>query len=133
MWIDTLHLLLDGYDCNPKKLTDFEVVYNFLSETPKNMGMTKMIEPYVVRWKDKNGVVPGLTGFVTIAESHLAVHTFPDEKRVYADIFSCRPFDFKFAVNYFKNVFEPEKLETKIVRLNEGIIKTNNYGGNGTK
>lgn len=121
-WIDTLHLLIDGHDCNIKKLTDLESVYNFLSETPNDMGMTKMMEPYAIRWKDKNGVVPGITGFITIAESHLAVHTFPDDRRVYADVFSCRPFDSEKVIRIFRETFKPKKMNTKIVRKEEGII-----------
>jgi S-adenosylmethionine decarboxylase len=35
----------------------------------------------------------GLTGIVTIAESHLAIHTFPGYRFVQVDLSSCRAFD----------------------------------------
>ena len=120
--IDTLHLILDGDGCDVKKLGDLQAVYNFLDDVPSTIGMTKMIQPYVVKWKDKNSVHEGVTGFVTIAESHLAVHTFPDNGRVYADIFSCKQFDKDVVIKIFKDTFKPKKLKHKVVRLHDGVI-----------
>lgn len=120
--IDTLHLILDGNGCDPKKLADLEAVYNFLDDVPNKIGMVKMIQPYAVKWKDKGSVHEGITGFVTIAESHLAVHTFPDNGRVYADIFSCKHFDKDMAIKIFKETFKPKKLKFKVVREHEGVI-----------
>jgi S-adenosylmethionine decarboxylase len=120
--IDTLHLVLDGHGCDIKKIGDLKIVYNFLDDVPNRIGMTKMIQPYVVRWKDKGSVHEGLTGFVTIAESHLAVHTFPDNGRVYVDIFSCKQFDKEMVIKIFKETFKPKRLNHKVVRLHEGVI-----------
>ena len=119
--IDTLHLLLDGYGCDEKKLRDMDNVYDFLNKLPNKLRMTKMMQPYVVKWKDPGCLTPGLTGFVTIAESHLAVHTFPDDGRVYADIFSCKQFDTGNIEKYFHESFLPKKMQVRTVRRHDGI------------
>jgi len=120
--IDTLHLIIDGNGCNIKRISDFETVYRFLDDVPTTIGMVKMTQPYVVKWKDKGSVHEGLTGFVTIAESHLAIHTFPDNSRVYVDIFSCKQFDKDTVIEIFKKTFEPKKVDFKVVREHEGVI-----------
>lgn len=120
--IDTLHLVLDGNGCDIDKLADFNAVFNFLNDLPSELGMRKMTAPYVVRWHDKGAEKEGLTGFVTIAESHLSVHTFPDNGRVYADIFSCKQFDVKKVTEIFRRAFEPSKVVNKVVRKGEGVI-----------
>lgn len=120
--IDTLHLVIDGNGCNVDALKDLEGVYNFLDEIPLRIGMTKMIQPYVVKWKDKGSALEGVTGFVTIAESHISVHTFPDNARVYVDIFSCKHFDKEKILQIFEEHFRPKKMEFKVVREHEGVI-----------
>ena len=133
MEINTLHLVLDGFGCDYDKLKDFGNVYDFLDKLPDEIGMTKIMQPYVLKWLDKGNKTEGLTGFVTIAESHLAVHTFPEEARVYADVFSCKPFSTKQVEEYFSKSFEPKKMQTRIVRKKDGlqgILELN--GGNGT-
>jgi S-adenosylmethionine decarboxylase len=113
---------LDGNDCDEKKLGDKDLVYRFLDDLPTSIKMVKMIKPVVKSWLDKGSVVEGVSGIIMIAESHLSVHTFPDQKRVYADIFSCRPYDVKKVVTHFKKTFGVKKLKFKIVRHHEGII-----------
>ena len=44
----------------------------------------------------------GITGFLMLAESHLAVHTFPEHGTICLNLFCCRPrdeFDFAAALN----------------------------------
>ena len=57
------------------------------------MGMTKITRPTVVRYTGSKPEDWGVSGFVMIAESHLAMHTFPERRLIWADIFSCKDFD----------------------------------------
>jgi len=62
----------------------------------------------------------GLTGVVLLAESHIALHAWPEINYLAIDIFTCgeksRPFR---ALEYFKKEFQPERVEiTEIKRGN---------------
>jgi S-adenosylmethionine decarboxylase len=86
-----LHLTLDGYQGDPQRLGDAEVVRAWLDELPEALGMNKLIRPCLVEVGVQNEKDPGgITGFVLIAQSHLSVHTFPRRRFVSADIFTCQ-------------------------------------------
>ena len=100
-----MHLTIDGYGGDAELLGSEELVRSFLDRYPGEMNMTKITEPFVMRYV---GVKPedwGVTGFVIIAESHLAVHTFPDRGYVWVDIFSCKEFEAPGAVDRIVNTF----------------------------
>ncbi len=88
-----MHLVIDGFGGDGRLLADASLVREMLDLYPDMLGMAKICEPVVVRYQ---GPVPedwGISGVVMIAESHIAVHTFPERGMVWADIFSCRPFE----------------------------------------
>jgi S-adenosylmethionine decarboxylase len=109
------HLTIDARGCDKSKLTDQSFIYTLLNELPGNIGMTKMTLPYVVPWLDAWGTVPGVSGFVMIAESHISVHTFPDADYVFFDIFSCRAFDVDAAKRLLVDAFGAKHVTAHIV------------------
>ena len=112
-----LHVTVDASGCNKRKLASVTLVYDILNKLPDRIGMTKMTLPYVVKWLDKfaNGT-EGISGFVMIAESHISVHTFPDQDYVFMDIFSCRQFNAEMAIGYLTNAFEATKYEKHVLK-----------------
>ena len=88
-----MHLIIDGYGRNPALLDSEEFVYRFLDEYPAAINMTKISLPQVVRYAEGPSQDWGLSGFVFIAESHIAIHTFVARCYVNIDIFSCKEFD----------------------------------------
>ena len=50
-----------------------------------------------------------------IAESHISIHTFPDRQYVNIDIFSCKDFDDKKAIDRIIETFALEKIKVWIV------------------
>lgn len=103
------HLTLDLNECNPAKLSDYDLVFDVLNNLPDMIGMTKITQPYVFKY---SGLVPedkGITGFVVIAESHISIHTFQDKNYCFIDLFSCKPFDYTYAEKYLIDVFESKK------------------------
>ena len=101
-----MHLTIDGFRGNPERLASEELVRELLDRFPESIGMTKIAAPHVQRYV---GVKPddwGISGFVLIAESHITVHTFPDHKLVWADVFSCKGFDTEPAVRTLKEAFD---------------------------
>ena len=102
-----LHVTIDASGCNKRKLASVTLVYDILNRLPDKIGMTKMTLPYVVKWLDKFAQgTEGISGFVMIAESHISIHTFPDQDYVFMDIFSCKSFDAEKAIRYLVDAFE---------------------------
>ena len=115
-----LHVTIDASGCNKRKLMSQSIVYDLLNNLPAKIGMTKMTLPYVAKWLDKFAEgTPGISGFVMIAESHISIHTFPDQDYVFMDIFSCKQFDAEKTIKYLVDAFEAAKYEKHI--LTRGI------------
>jgi S-adenosylmethionine decarboxylase len=89
-----MHLMLDLRECDADRLSDLDAVFKLLDTLPEILGMTKVTAPYVFRYCGKVPEDKGITGFVVIAESHVSGHTFQEKGYAFADVFSCKPFDF---------------------------------------
>ncbi|MBI3027162.1 adenosylmethionine decarboxylase [Candidatus Woesearchaeota archaeon] len=112
-----LHVTIDASGCNKRKLASVTLVYDILNKLPGRIGMTKMTLPYVVKWLDKfSSGTEGISGFVMIAESHISIHTFPDQDYVFMDIFSCKEFDAEKAIKHLVDAFESTKYEKNILK-----------------
>jgi len=110
-----LHLTLDGYGGRQDLLADTKLVRKVLDRLPQFLQMKKISEPCVI-WYD-GGKKPedcGVSGFVMIAESHIAIHTFPKKNFLTADIYSCKWFESNVAIPYLKGSFGLKKIETDI-------------------
>lgn len=109
------HLTLDMRGCDRWAIQDLNTVAGFLTKLPDILGMTIIDPPKVIKY---SGLVPedwGVTGVVTIAESHIAFHSFVEkEQYVFLDVFSCRSFDIPKAVEFIVNTFSPEHLSWEI-------------------
>ncbi|MCM8763642.1 MAG: adenosylmethionine decarboxylase, partial [Candidatus Omnitrophica bacterium] len=59
----------------------------------------------------------GITGVVILAESHIAIHTWPEHGYLAIDIFTCgkntRPYA---ALDYLKKVFSPKEMKIKLIK-----------------
>jgi len=114
------HLMLDCYGCNERKLKDFDFVLKFLNDLPDLIGMHKISEPHAIDYSGnpKSFDKGGISAVVIIAESHISIHTFPFQKYMSVDIFSCRAFDVEKATEFIVKSFEAKKVEKKL--LNRG-------------
>lgn len=52
----------------------------------------------------------GWTGFALLAESHISVHTWPENGYVALDIFMCGDGDINKTLVFFINLFKPERM-----------------------
>ncbi len=100
------HLMLDLNDCDPAVLDSLEACFKLLNELPPQIGMTKITQPYVFRYEGRFPGDEGITGVVIIAESHISLHTYPQKKFVFVDLFSCKPFNVDKARNYIIDYFK---------------------------
>jgi len=101
-----MHLLMDGYSNNKELLQDEEHLKDLLREYPGRIGMTRISEPYVIRYTDCVPEEWGISGFVFLAESHIAIHTFVERNFVNVDVFSCKDFDTELAAEDLRQRFQ---------------------------
>lgn len=112
------HVTIDGYGGNEEALNNKEVVLECLDKLPELLGMHKMSTPELYH-SDGNDIKDpgGWTGVVTIAESHISVHTFPKRGFVSADVYTCKNgMDADFIVNYFKEKFDLKDVEMNFIK-----------------
>ena len=100
-----MHVIIDGYGGDPDQLADENVVRVILDQVPELMGMTKITQPHVLRYTGSKPEDWGVSGFVMIAESHISMHTFPERKLIWADVFSCKDFDAQPVLDEIKRRF----------------------------
>lgn len=64
----------------------------------------------------------GITGVVLLAESHIALHTWPEFNYLAIDIFTCgEKASFFNALEYLKSVFKPKRVEVREIK--RGILR----------
>ena len=103
------HLIIDGSHCDTRKLADRILVEQVLNDYPAAIGMTKIGGPYMFEYQAPDPAYSGVSGLVVIAESHIAIHTFPELDYFTMDIFSCKNFDHEKAIDYIRKRFRRAK------------------------
>ncbi|MEX2246780.1 MAG: S-adenosylmethionine decarboxylase [Dehalococcoidia bacterium] len=121
-----MHVTIDGFGGKSTQLADVALVRNLLDRYPGEIGMTKISEPHVFEYRGTKPEDWGVSGFVLIAESHIAVHTFPEHGQVWVDIFSCKGFDDTPAIDRIVEAFGLE--HTRVNRLERGLEYPHDVG-----
>ena len=52
----------------------------------------------------------GYTGFGILSESHITIHTYPEEKKIALDLYSCKTLDEKLNITFIKNFITDIKI-----------------------
>jgi S-adenosylmethionine/arginine decarboxylase-like enzyme len=114
------HIFIDAENVDPKYLDDDKALVVF-TECLADLIEMKIIDgPRVVQGQPYN---PGLTVKTVIDFSSIDIHTFTDTGEFCLDIFSCKKFDYKLALEYVKDCFD---LKDKDIHC--GVAR---YGGIG--
>lgn len=102
-----VHLILDLWGCNAK-IGETEAVRCAIEQAADAAGAS-ILETRVHAFSPH-----GVTAMAMLAESHLAVHTWPEHGYLAADLFSCglRVQTTK-VVDVFQYSFEPQRIETR--------------------
>ena len=85
-----LHLTGDlfGCGCSAATLTDLEALSTLCRTATLDAKLTIVDEKWHV-FPDWNGQPGGITGTILLAESHLAIHTWPESRGVTLDVYVC--------------------------------------------
>lgn len=109
------HVLAEFFECDPNILNNASIVEKLMTEAALECGATivqkcfHMFNPY------------GVSGVVIIAESHLAIHTWPELGYAAVDLFTCGDkCDPKVSYEYLKKMFNSKT--ASYTELKRGII-----------
>jgi len=115
-----MHMMLDAYGVPHDALDDMKNVFAFLNNLPDAIGMSKLSAPVVVDADETaSGYDPGgITGFILIKESHIAIHTFSKRGFFTMDTYSCSNFEDQLStlLAYIKEYFPYQEHELQIIK-----------------
>jgi spermidine synthase len=85
-----LHLIADLYRCHPASalLSERGELETLCVDECRRAGLTPL-GAYFYQFRDEHGEPAGVTGTVVLAESHLAIHTWPETGDVTLDVYVC--------------------------------------------
>ncbi len=115
------HLLLELKICNEEMLDDLNFIRDCLNEAAIQSGATVVGESFY------HFSPSGVSGVVNIAESHIAIHTWPEYGYAAVDVFTCgNDVDPEKAARWIT-----EKLEAQshsLIELRRGIMEDSQVG-----
>ncbi len=91
-----IHYLAEFFDCDRTKIDDAAFLEQAMIDATKLSGAT-IIQPLFHQFSPH-----GVSGVIVIAESHFAIHTWPEHGYTAVDLFSCSNFDYKAALNHIR-------------------------------
>ena len=105
------HIIIDIYEINNNEILKYtSTIIDILNKITKEFKLNivnkaiHQFEPF------------GVTGVYVLAESHLSIHTFVEEKKVAMDLYTCRNLnDTNTIINYIKELFGICKITYKII------------------
>ncbi len=109
------HLMVDAYGISEKKLKDKQAIKNLLRSLPKKFNMRPLGREVVKKVSSKSYPDWGVSGFIMLYESHISLHTWPEEGYVAMDVYSCKDFDDKAIAKYIKEFWGAKKIKVRVV------------------
>ena len=110
------HLLADFYGVAPDRLNDADALARCLADAARRCGMTPLAPPVMHRFPGG-----GVTGFILLAESHIALHTYPEHAYLALDVFSCGGSDPNDALAVFRQALEPGEVCARLAPRGEQL------------
>jgi len=109
-----IHYLAEFFNCDRQKINDIALIERIMIEATERAG-ARMINPFFHQFNPH-----GISGVIVIAESHFAIHTWPEHGYAAVDLFSCADFDYKSALNHIRAGIGAEHHSVELVR--RGIL-----------
>jgi S-adenosylmethionine/arginine decarboxylase-like enzyme len=107
------HLIVNAAGCDPEAIRSKVVIQAFSDELVKRIDMVAYGKPQIVRFG--TSVQKGYTLVQLIETSCISAHFSEDTNEVYLDVFSCKTFRPKDALDVFKKYFSPKKMGTEFL------------------
>lgn len=115
------HIKIQVYGVAFEILKSATLIEKFLLDMVHAAGMRELGKPHVYDIKEAlslMGLEPdkdepeGVTGFVVLSTSHVAIHTWPHREYAVIDLFSCRDFENSDVLGVVSEVLKPKKVST---------------------
>ncbi len=109
------HLMADLFGVEAGRLADAKAMRALLVQAVTQSGLRAIAEPVVIPFQGSQPASRAeVTGFVVLAESHIAFHAYPDRGFLAVDIFTCGP-DARpqAALDVFVETLEPDWTMTR--------------------
>lgn len=110
------HLLYDIWVADGAILERVETWRAILTEAAQTCGFTVVGE----RFHQFKPV--GVTGILLLSESHMSVHTWPEEKLATLDLFTCGDHDTSIFVNAIRAAVQPVHEEMDLAKRGERLV-----------
>ena len=111
---------LDLFECAPETLRNGEEIRRYIIELCELIDMKRFGDPVIVRF-GKDPRVQGYSAVQLIETSCISGHFAEDSDSVYIDIFSCKWYDQKRALEFTKEFFGSKRAEASVVLRGKGI------------
>ena len=110
------HILADLYQCNREIISNQKSVQMTLLESARIANATVVADVF-------HSFNPqGISGVVVIAESHIAIHCWPEYACVSVDIFTCNEkMNAQAALDYIAKSFESNQIVMKAIKRGEQL------------
>ena len=110
-----IHLLIDLEQCDEEILDNLDEIRELLTHAAKNGG-AKVVGDTFYKFDPH-----GITGVVSIAESHISIHTWPEHSYAAVDIFSCGQ-SFREQVSADTLIIGLKCKNPRITRIERGLL-----------
>jgi S-adenosylmethionine decarboxylase proenzyme len=109
-------ILVEYYDCDQSKLNDVSYIENSLIQA------TKASKATIISHNFHKFSPYGVSGVVVIAESHVAIHTWPEYNYAAVDIFTCGDTIDPWVIQeHLKEYFESKNVSS--MEMKRGLFK----------
>ncbi len=102
------HYLIDLHDCDPEIIKSVDPTREIVLRAAKECGATILD----VNFHQFQPI--GVSGVVLIAESHISVHTWPENGFAAADIFTCGEMKPQVAIDIMREGFRAKETTMKV-------------------
>jgi S-adenosylmethionine decarboxylase len=110
------HLLADLYGVTAERLDDVELLRRCLESAARECRLTPVAPAALHRFPGG-----GVTGFLMLAESHIALHTYPELRYMALDIFSCGAADPCRALAACRDLLQPRDERIRVAPRGEEV------------
>lgn len=113
------HILADFYrcQCDTSYLTSIDRIKNILRKKIKEYELTPLVEAQYIF---ESEVDSAYSFVILLSESHISLHSFPEEKYLSMDCYTCNysrdnTEATKKVYEFLKEIFKPEKVDYKFI------------------